>query len=108
MFKGTSIVVLRVERALYIHSPHLQSLLARDSNPQPFDYESDSLTIRPRLPHTQAYIVECTYIYIYIYIKVSESLKFWIFLKTFLLVIYKIKEAVIRQTYIMYNSKSIT
>ncbi len=28
------------ERALYIHSPHLQ----------PLDYESDSLTIRPRLP----------------------------------------------------------
>ncbi len=30
--------------------PHLQFLLARDSNSQPFDYESDSLTIRPRLP----------------------------------------------------------
>ncbi len=38
------------ERALYIHSPHLQSLPARDSNSQPLDYESDSLTIRPRLP----------------------------------------------------------
>ncbi len=35
---------------LYIHSPHLQSLRARDTNSQPFDYESDSLTIRPRLP----------------------------------------------------------
>ncbi len=37
---------------LYIHSPHLQFLLARDSNSQPFDYESNPLTIRPRLtPH---------------------------------------------------------
>ncbi len=50
LLKGTSVVVLRVERALYIHSPHLQFLPARDSNSQPFDYESDSLTIRPRLP----------------------------------------------------------
>ncbi len=38
------------ERALYIHSPHLQFLPAWDSNSQPFDDESDSLTIRPRLP----------------------------------------------------------
>ncbi len=28
LFKGTSVVVLRVERALYIHSPHLQFLPA--------------------------------------------------------------------------------
>ncbi len=28
-----------------------QGLPARDSNPWPLDYESDSLTIRPRLPH---------------------------------------------------------
>ncbi len=49
LLKGTSVVVLRMERALYIHSPHLQFLPARDSNSQPFDYESDSLTIRPRL-----------------------------------------------------------
>ncbi len=47
LLKATSVVVLR---ALYIHSPHLQFLPDRDSNPQPFDYESDSLTIRPRLP----------------------------------------------------------
>ncbi len=36
-----------------VHSlqfPHLQFLPARDSNSQPLDYESDSLTIRPRLP----------------------------------------------------------
>ncbi len=30
--------------------PHLQFLPARDSNSQPLDYESTSLTIRPRLP----------------------------------------------------------
>ncbi len=30
------------ERALYIHSLHLQFLPDRDSNSQPFDYESDS------------------------------------------------------------------
>ncbi len=51
LLKGTSVVVLRVERALDIHSPQLQFLPARDSNPQPFDYKSDSLAIRPRLPH---------------------------------------------------------
>ncbi len=50
LLKGTSVVVLRVERALYIHSPHLQFLPARDSNPQPLGYEPDSLTIRPWLP----------------------------------------------------------
>ncbi len=44
--------VLRVERELYIHSPHLQFLPARDSNPQPLAYESDSLTIKPRLPQS--------------------------------------------------------
>ncbi len=50
LLKSTSVMVLRVERALYVHSPHLQFLPARDSNSQPFDYESGSLTIRPRLP----------------------------------------------------------
>ncbi len=40
------------ERALVIHSPHLLFLLARDSNSQPLVYESDSLTIRPRLPRS--------------------------------------------------------
>ncbi len=51
LLKGlTSVVVLKEERALYIHSPHLQFLPARDSNSHPLDYESDSLTIRPRLP----------------------------------------------------------
>ncbi len=49
--RATSVVVLRVERVLYIHSPHLQFLPARDSNSQPLGYESDSLTIGPWLPH---------------------------------------------------------
>ncbi len=39
------------ERALDIYSPHLQFLQGRDSNSQPFDYKSNSLTIKPRLPH---------------------------------------------------------
>ncbi len=30
--------------------PQLQFLPVQDSNSQPFDYESDSLTIRPRIP----------------------------------------------------------
>ncbi len=51
LLKGTSVMVLRVERALDIHSPQLQFLPARDSNPQPFDYKSNSSAIRPRLPH---------------------------------------------------------
>ncbi len=51
LLKGTSVVVLRVERALYIHCPHLQFLPARDLNPQPLDYETESLTVRPQLPH---------------------------------------------------------
>ncbi len=38
LLKGTSVVVLRVERALYIHSPHRQFLPARDSNSQPLNY----------------------------------------------------------------------
>ncbi len=51
LLKSTSVVVLKVERALDIHSPHQKSLPDRHSNLQPFDYESDSLTIRPRIPH---------------------------------------------------------
>ncbi len=45
VLKGTSVMVLRAERALDIHAPHLQFLPARDSNSQPFDDEFDSLTI---------------------------------------------------------------
>ncbi len=48
--QGHLVMVLKVEKSLYIHSPHLQFMPARDSNLQPLDYESDSLTIRPRLP----------------------------------------------------------
>ncbi len=50
LLKGTSVVVLRVKRALYIHSPHLKFLPAQDSNSQPFDYEANFQTTRPRLP----------------------------------------------------------
>ncbi len=50
LLKGTSVVVLRVERALYIHSPHLQSLLDLRLEPATLGYDSDSLTIRPLLP----------------------------------------------------------
>ncbi len=58
LLKGTSVMVLRVERALYIHSPTNNPCRTWDSNPQPLDYESDSLTIRPRLP--PQYITELT------------------------------------------------
>ncbi len=47
--KAPQVVLLRVERALYIHSPHLQFLPGRDSNSQSLNYEYNSLTIRPRL-----------------------------------------------------------
>ncbi len=43
--QGHLVVVLRVEGALYIHSPHQQSLPDRDLNSQHFDYESDSLPL---------------------------------------------------------------
>ncbi len=49
LLKGISVVVLK-ERALYIHSPTYNSCRTWDSNSQPLDYESDSLTIRPQLP----------------------------------------------------------
>ncbi len=57
LLKGTSIVVLRVERALDIHSPHLQFLPDLRLELATFglqvltspDYKSNSLTIRPRL-----------------------------------------------------------
>ncbi len=48
--QGHLVVVLKVERALYIHSPHRQSLPDRDSNLQPFDYESDSLPLGHDFP----------------------------------------------------------
>ncbi len=50
LLKDTSVVVLKEERALVIHSPTNNPCRTWDSNTQPLDYESDSLTIRPRLP----------------------------------------------------------
>ncbi len=49
LLKDTSVVVLKEERALVIHSPTNNPCRTRDSNPQPLDYESNSLTIRPQL-----------------------------------------------------------
>ncbi len=51
LLKDTSVVVLKEERALVIYSPTNNPCRTWDSNPQPLDYKSDSLTIRPRLPH---------------------------------------------------------
>ncbi len=48
--QGHLVMVLKVERVLYIHFPHRQSLLDRDSNSQPFDYESDSLPLGHNFP----------------------------------------------------------
>ncbi len=39
----TTEVPLKVERALYIHSPHLQSLPDWDLNSKPLDFESATL-----------------------------------------------------------------
>ncbi len=50
LLKDTSVVVLKEERALVIHSPTNNPCRTWDSNPQPLDYKSDSLTIRPQLP----------------------------------------------------------
>ncbi len=56
LLKDTSVVVLKVERALYIHSP-TNNPAGRDSNLQPLDYKSDSLTIRPRLPLPEYFLI---------------------------------------------------
>ncbi len=51
LLKDTSVVVLKEERECCTFTPPTyNSCLARDSNSQPLGYESDSLTIRPRLP----------------------------------------------------------
>ncbi len=51
LLKGTSVVVLRVERECCTFTPPTyNSCRTWDSNSQPLEYESDSLTIRPRLP----------------------------------------------------------
>ncbi len=44
------VMVLKVERALYIHSPHRQSLADRNSDSQPFNYESDTLPLGHDFP----------------------------------------------------------
>ncbi len=49
LLKGlTSVMVLRVERVLDIHSPH-RPCRTWDSNPWPLGYKSVSISIRPRL-----------------------------------------------------------
>ncbi len=100
LLKDTSVVVLKEERALVIHSPTNNPCRTWDSNPQPLDYESDSLTIRPRLPlfttHTYffisnlhisdlythnclyyilcfCYFVHCLFVYLYIILLLSVS-----------------------------------
>ncbi|KAI2654712.1 Polypeptide N-acetylgalactosaminyltransferase 16 [Labeo rohita] len=47
LLKGTSVMVLKAERALFFHNPHLQFLLVQESNQRPSGYKPDSLTIRP-------------------------------------------------------------
>ncbi len=58
LLKGTSVVVLRVKRALDIHSPPHNSCRTWDSNSQPLGYKSNSLIIRPRLPLRKTCISE--------------------------------------------------
>ncbi len=48
--QGHLVMVLKVKRALYIHSPRRQSLPDRDTDSQPFDYESDSLPLGHDFP----------------------------------------------------------
>ncbi len=50
--QGHLVVILKLERALYIHSPHRKSLPDWDSNSQPSKFQLWLSTIRPRL--TQA------------------------------------------------------
>ncbi len=47
--QGHLVLVLKMERPLYIHSPH-RVLPDRDSNSQPFDYESNSLPLGHDFP----------------------------------------------------------
>ncbi len=66
LLKGTSSWYWGRKRALFIHSPHLQFLPARNLNSQPLDYESNSLTIRPRLP--------CVWQLSYTIVSISKSI----------------------------------
>ncbi len=49
LLKCTSVVVLKVERVLDIHSPHRQSLPDLRLEPATLAHKSDTLTIRPRI-----------------------------------------------------------
>ncbi len=55
--QGHLVVVLKVERALYIHSTHRQYLPDRDSNSQPFDYESNSLQLGHDFPAAEVEVL---------------------------------------------------
>ncbi len=72
------IEVLKVERALYIRSPHLQSLPDQDSNSQPFNYESESLTIRPRLLLHECFLF-MKYAWIYFTLLTGWTAKIYIY-----------------------------
>ncbi len=53
LLKGTSVVVLKVERERWTFTPPTyNSCRTWDLNSQPLGYESGSLTIRPRLPQS--------------------------------------------------------
>ncbi len=51
LLKDTSVMVLKEERALVIHSLTNNPCRTRDSNPQPLDYESNSLTLGHDFPY---------------------------------------------------------
>ncbi len=55
------------------HFPHLQSLLARDSNLQPLDYESDSLTLGHGLAHLSSLWVQVVRSFFFL----TYTLKWW-------------------------------
>ncbi len=76
LLKGTSVVVLKVERALYIHSPHLQFPPARDSNSQPLDYKSNSLTIRLRLSDYYENMIRHNVVVVFLLFKLSRFMYF--------------------------------
>ncbi len=62
LFKGlTSVVVMKVERLLFIHSTHRQFLPEPRFEPTTLGYKSDTLSIRPQLP---PYITVYSRIYI--------------------------------------------
>ncbi len=86
LLKGlTSVVVLRVERALHIH---YNSCQYRESNPQPLGYESDSLTVRPRLPLDPLVSHDSSEIILIWWFAVQETLKTVVQLHIFVLTIF--------------------